>query len=112
MAKAKNRHSHISGVLVFRAGFVFGGPLSVGPDDIGSDHMYGYGKWVGNSSTVTLLENVAVHSSFEISIAHNIRKKKHTCDLFFGSDREICNFGREIWVPDREIFLRQKNIQF
>ena len=35
----KNRNSYISGVSVCRAGLVFGCPISVGTDDIGSDHI-------------------------------------------------------------------------
>ena len=30
------------------------------------------------------------------------------CDLFLGSNREICKFCREIGVPNREILSRQK----
>ena len=36
----KNRNSYISRVSVCQAGLVFGGPILVGPDDSGSDHMY------------------------------------------------------------------------
>ena len=43
--KRKNQNSYISGVLVCRAWLVFGGPISVGPNDNGSDHMYGWQQW-------------------------------------------------------------------
>ena len=47
MTKAKNRNSYIPGVLVCRAGLIFGGPKSVGPNDIRSDHMAWYMVWPG-----------------------------------------------------------------
>ena len=36
----------------------------------------------------------------------------HTCDLFLGSDREICNFWWGDWGPRQGDFFAAKNIQF
>ena len=40
LAKAKNRKTFSSGVSVFGRVSYFAGPISFGPDSVGSDHMY------------------------------------------------------------------------